>query len=113
MSQQWAILSDSARITYYGETHVPGAVTASGQPYYHGAMCALGPALLYQAREKSGKVWKMWVRVTDPATGRQGMYQVTDTGLPKLGLDLPDPQWLKFGYPAERGVFWARVEVLR
>ncbi len=112
MPQQWSVLEDFARITYYGPRYIPGAVTASGELYYHGAMCALGPALLYRARALSGLVWGMRVRITDPATGRQGVYRVMDTGLPKLGLDLPDPQWLEFGYPAERGVFMARIEVL-
>lgn len=38
--------------------------------------------------------------------------RVVDTGRAALEADLPDETWARFGYPVERGVFTATLEVL-
>jgi hypothetical protein len=54
--------------------------------------------------------WGYLVRVC--AGDRCETLRVADTGSPALEVDLPDETWLRFGYPAERGVFTGTVEVL-
>lgn len=110
---EWVTIATSARVTFYGAKYVPGMVAASGEKYRFERVCALGPGLLGKARQAQPLWWGMEVRITDPATGQQRTYKVIDTGMPELEVDLPDPVWLEWGYPAEQGVFLARVEVRR
>ena len=77
------------------------------------ASLALGPSLLTDVRALTGEWWGQRVRITDLATGRSAVYLVSDTGTPQLEVDLGDQAWLEFGYPAEDGIFQARLEVMR
>jgi hypothetical protein len=54
--------------------------------------------------------WGYAVRVCDGE--RCETLRVADTGSDELQVDLPDETWLRFGYPAERGVFTGTIEVL-
>jgi hypothetical protein len=126
---QWVTL-DEARVTYYGPRYVGGEVTASGIRYMPDAdIVSLGPGLLARVRvhyaaepgtaggypllpclDCEPRWWGYLVRVCDG--GRCELLRVADTGGDALEADLPDETWLRFGYPAERGVFTGTVEVL-
>ena len=64
---------------------------------------------------RSAVWWGYQVRLCAATAGGGELCQelrVADTGQAGLQVDLPDATWQRWGWPAERGVFSGRLEVL-